>query len=124
MTYGASTLVLFRSAPGYLRVRLVNSGTSISWPPATSWAIPAVPIIYRSGFQITVITDPNLKSMVVDWYGNEVLVNHYLAGNGPAVVRTTPPARAGSPAPFVTVTSLPSPAGGNMNLCRSLLPNR
>ncbi len=69
-----------------------------------------IPIIVPPrAYQITVTTDPNLNSIVILWYGEQVL-GHYLAGNGPAVVQSTPPSPAGAPLPVVTVASAPTPA--------------
>ncbi len=125
MTYGPSTLVLERDGPGYARIDIVDSGTSIPWPLATGWRFPVTPNLLHEQLQITVTTDPNLKSIVAIWYEGEIMINHYLAGDGPAVVKTTPASSGtGSGLPVVTVAELPRPPGSNMALCRSLLHNR
>ena len=90
MTYGASTLVLEPvTIPDAVQRRDTQSGTSISWPPTTSWSFHVPTTCSTGTVQLTVTTDPNLNSIVVKWYGNEKMLNHYIAGHGPAVV--TPP---------------------------------
>jgi hypothetical protein len=69
--------------------------------------------------QISVTIDPNLNSILVGWYGDEVMINHYISGRGPAVVKSTK-VSPGSPVPVVTVANLPSPSTAPTTLCRSL----
>jgi hypothetical protein len=54
-----------------------------------------------------VTIDPNLNRFLVTWYGHQTLINHYVAGRGPAVVNQTPSPASGSPLPIVTVASVP-----------------
>ena len=68
MTYGASRLVLARDDPGWVQVQLLNSGTSISWPPPTSWSFKVTSALLHQRLFISVTTDTNLSSMVVNWY--------------------------------------------------------
>jgi len=116
MTYGAARLVLEPSPglPHDFFLNVVNSGTSIPWPPATSASIP-ISYLHLPG-KLIVTTDPNLNQIVVMWQGKKLL-GHYIAGHGPAVVTPTP---ASSHSPVVTVTRLATPAP-DMQLCRSLL---
>ena len=114
MTYGASSLVLQPQGSGYFRVALEHSGTSISWPPASSVTKPIS--VLHEPFQIKVTTDPNLHQINVTWYG-AFFVTHFIAGTGPAVVHTTSSA-PGEPLPEVTVAAKPVPS--SLSLCRSL----
>ena len=71
--------------------RYSDSGTSISWPPLGRLEFSRHPnTLLHKRLHITVTTDPNLNSIVVNWYGNEKMINHYIAGHGPAIVNTTP----------------------------------
>ena len=119
MTYGASTLVLEPNGPGYARMRIENSGTSISWPPAHGWSLPVGPSLLHVPLTFTVTVDPNLNAINVQWYGSKML-QHYVAGNGPMVVKAIPP----SPDGVISVVPVPNPrtAPSNMHLCRSLSP--
>ncbi len=124
MTYGKSTLVMEPAVPGRdeMQMQILNSGTSISWPSPIGWKFPVPNSLLHLQLQIVVTTDPNLNSIVVEWYGDENMINHYLAGDGPAVVKTTK-VSPGSPLPIVTVANVP-PAAASMALCRSLTQNR
>jgi hypothetical protein len=104
---------------GDVRMQLRNSGTAISWPSPTGWEFPVTRGLLHEQFEISVIIDPNLNSMIVGWYGDEVMINHYIGGKGPAVVKSTK-VSAGSPLPVVTVANLPPPSTAPMTLCRSL----
>jgi hypothetical protein len=119
MTYGKSTLVMEPAGPGYVRVQIDNSGTSINWPSAAGWRFPITTARLHEEFEFTVTTDSNLKSIVVEWYGSEIMINHYLAGDGPAVVKSTT-IPAGSALPTVTVANVPVHDTSSMSLCRSL----
>ena len=99
LTYGTARLVVKPDAPGEARLEVVDSGTSINWPPAQGFRFPDT--LTHEQLQITVTTDPNLKSIVVIWYGQKML-GHYLGGTGPAVVQVTP-APTGGGLPVVTV---------------------
>jgi hypothetical protein len=121
MTYGASTVVLARDDPGWVQVQVLNSGTPISWPPPSSWSFHVTNAMLHGHLFVTVTTDTNLDSIVVNWYGHEKMFNHYIAGQGPAVVTPTPTS-PGSALPPVTVVHLPTRVTTNMDLCHSLLP--
>jgi hypothetical protein len=119
MTYGKSTLVMEPAGSGYVRMQLRNSGTTINWPSGTGWKFAITRGLLHERLQISVTVDPNLNSIIVGWYGDEVMINHYIVGSGPAVVKSTK-VSAGSPLPVVTVANLPSPSTAPMTLCRSL----
>jgi hypothetical protein len=123
MTFGKSTLVMEPNGPGYVRIHLYNSGTSIGWPSPIGFEFPISDSELHQQFQIVVTTDPNLNSLVVGWYGNEDLINHYVAGRGPAIVKSTtvPP---GSALPVVTIANVRPATRAPMTLCRSLTENR
>jgi hypothetical protein len=123
MTYGKSTLVMEPAGPGYARMQIDNSGTSISWPSPSGWRFPVTTSLLHEQLQISVTTDPNLKSIIVEWYGSEIMINHFVAGKGPAVVKTTA-ISPGSVLPVVTVADVPTHTTTNMNLCLSLLRGR
>jgi hypothetical protein len=122
MTYGKSTLVLQPAGPGRARLEIDNSGTSINWPSAVTWPFAVPNPLFHEQLRISVLTDPNLKSIVVEWYG-ETLLGHYLAGAGPAVVQSTKISPRSAP-PVVTVANLSLPAKAPMTLCQSLNHNR
>jgi hypothetical protein len=119
MTYGKSTLVMKPAGNGYVRMQLRNSGTSINWPSPTGWKFPVTRSLLHEHLQISVTIDPNLSSIIVGWYGDEVMINHYIAGTGPAIVKPTK-VTPGAPEPVVTVTNLRPHSGESMALCRSL----
>jgi hypothetical protein len=123
MIYGKSTLVMEPAGPGYVRMQIDDAGTSISWPSATGWRFPVPTSVLHQQFQISVTTDPNLKSIVVEWYGDENMINHYLAGDGPAVVKSTK-VSPGAPLPVVTIANVPLRSQSPMTLCRSLTQSR
>jgi hypothetical protein len=114
MTYGAASLVLEPSGPGYFQVTLKHSGTSIGWPLSTE--LPKPISVLHEPFRIQVTTDPNLHQILVTWYGTG-LISHFIAGAGPPVVQTTATA-PGEPSPEVSVVAKPVPT--SMSLCRSL----
>ncbi len=113
MTYGASSLVLKPAGTGYFQISLEHSGTSVSWPSAS--AVPKPISVLHEPFRIEVTTDPNLHQIKVIWYGTG-LIQHFIAGSGPAVVPSTP--TTGGPLPEVTVVE--KPVSSSMSLCRSL----
>ncbi len=122
MTYGAASLVLQPHGKGQVHITLEHSGTNIGWPPATGFTIP-IDLLHEQ-YQVTVTTDPNLNSMTVMWYG-EKMIAHFVAGDGPAVVQSTPPSPPGEPVPVVTVALVPTPAPASpMALCHSLVGKR
>ena len=129
MTYGKSSLVLERSSvPGQLQLHLYNSGTSISWPSPIGWKFPITASELHQPLQVIVTIDPNLDTFGVGWYDDEVMIYHYVAGDGPAVVKSTV-VSPGSPLPVVTVSNVPLgssqdqyglSATSSTSLCRSL----
>ncbi len=120
-TYAKSRLVLEPAGGGLIRLDLLDSGTNVNWPSASGSAFP-VPVVHQP-FEMTTTVDPNLNSFEVGWTPTAVMINHYVAGTGPAVVASTvtPP---GSPPPTVTVTAVPSTTKAPMTLCRSLTQSR
>jgi hypothetical protein len=123
MTYGQSTLVLEPAGHGYVRFHLVNSGTPITWPSPVGWKFPVRPDLLHEQLQITVTVDPNLNRFVVQWYGSQIMINHFVAGGGPAVVQTTAVV-PGSALPVVTIANGPTQAPTDVGLCRSLQRGR
>jgi hypothetical protein len=121
LTYGASTLALEPEAPGYVRLQILDSGTSISWPSSAGWNLHVVKSLLHKRLRVPVTIDPNLNSIVVNWYDGEKMINHYIAGRGPSIVKTTP-VSPGTPTPVVTVVHLPTLATTKVGLCRRLLP--
>ena len=69
-------------------------------------------------YEITVTTDPYLRSIVVGWYGS-TMINRFLAGTGPAHVAETTLV-PGAPLPAITVTEVPTPRP-NLSTCHALL---
>ncbi len=121
MTYGPASLVLRPDGTRHARIVVEHSGTSINWPPARSWRFPDT--LIHQEYEVTVTTDPNLRSINVVWYGQK-MIGHYLAGNGPAVVQLTPTPTDGT-VPVVTVAEAPTAVTPpTTTLCRSLVGNR
>ena len=123
MTYGKSTLDMEPVGSGYVVMQLRNSGTAINWPSGTGWKFPITSARLHEQLQIRVTVDPNLNSIVVGWYRDELMINHYIGGSGPVVVKSTE-VSAGSPLPVVSVADLPPPSAAPMTLCRSLTQSR
>jgi hypothetical protein len=121
MTYGKSRLVLEPAGPGLIRLELLDSGTNVTWPSAAGFPFSA-PAIHQP-FQMTTIVDPNLDSFEVGWSSTAVMVNHYVAGRGPAAVDSTV-VTPGSPLPVVSITNVPVTTRAPMTLCRSLTQSR
>ena len=131
MTYGKSRLVMERSSvPGFVQLHLYNAGTSISWPSPIGWKFPIPTSLLHQQLQVVVTIDPNLDMFSVGWYDDEVMINHYVAGDGPAVVKPTE-VSPGSALPVVTVSNVPLRSSADqylaqlstnspMSLCRSL----
>jgi hypothetical protein len=121
MTYGKTRLVVEPAGGEKIRLQLLDTGTNVKWPSAAGFPFP-VPFINRP-FQMVTTIDPNLDSFEVGWSSTAVLIDHYVAGRGPAVVDSTivPP---GSPTPTVTVTNVPLTLKTPMTLCRSLTQSR
>jgi hypothetical protein len=121
LTYGKSRLVLEPVGDGLIRLQLYDSGTNISWPsPVTAELIP--PAIHHQLRLVTTV-DPNLGSLVIRWTNAENILNHYVAGHGPAVVKSTVVPR-GTPPPTVTIADVPVTAKAPLTLCRSLTQSR
>jgi hypothetical protein len=116
LTYGPSSLVLEPTGTDRVRFVVEHAGApSVHWPPTSTASVPVVP---HTVYGVVAMTDPNMKEILAGGMG--VGVEHYLAGDGPAVVVTTP-ASSGNDAGPVTVTDI-SPAPSSMSLCRSLVP--
>ena len=121
LTYGKSTLMLEPNGAAHVGIVIENSGTTIKWPQKSGWSIPIKFVHKRYRAQVTI--DPNLDRIQVLWYSS-TLINHYIAGTGPAVVQAThtPPS---SPAPVVTISKVARPASSISSdpeaLCRSLI---
>jgi hypothetical protein len=121
MTYGKASLVLVPVPPGSVRIVLENSGSSIAWPPRAGWVLPIRYLHAQDQFTVTV--DPNLDSLVLHWYGWQY-IDPYIAGRGPIVVQTSPPAPPGT-TPLLTVADIPMATPPNpMALCHSLVGDR
>jgi hypothetical protein len=121
LTYGTASLVLVPAPASSVRIVLENSGTPISWPPSHGWLLPITYLHAQSRFTVTV--DPNLQSLVLNWYGYQYL-DHYIAGRGPIVVHTTPQPPPGV-TPIITVAQLPAATSAHpMSLCHSLVGDR
>ena len=118
MTYGSARLVLRPDGPRFARIYVENSGTTINWPPAKGWRFTDT--LTHQLYEISVTTDPNLSSVNVVWYGQKML-QHYLAGPGPAVVAVTP---VSGVRPVVSVSEEPGVAPPSTGLCKSLVGNR
>ena len=116
LTYGPSRLVLEPAGGDEVRFAVLDSGTSIKWPSPIGWHFPIKYL--HTQYRFTVVTDPNLKSIVVVWYGSK-MIGHYIGGDGPAVVQSSPPT-SNRATPLVSVTQLRTPVD-DMSLCRSLL---
>lgn len=121
MRYGKSSLVLEPAGPGQIRLELLDTGTNVSWPSAAGFPFPVPPI--HQPFQMMTIVDPNLDSFEVGWSSTSVMIYHYVAGRGPAVVDSTV-THPGSPLPPVSVTNVPVTTRTPMTLCRSLTQSR
>lgn len=117
MTYGKTSLVVAPTGVNQVRLQVKDAGApAVLWPPATSTTQVIRP---HKTYAISVMTDPNLTSIVVGGLGGGI--EHYLGGKGPAVVETTASA-AGSPSALVSVRGA-SRSASQMTLCRSLVRN-
>jgi hypothetical protein len=135
MTYGKSRLVMERvpNVPGEVQFHLYDSGTKVRWPYPISWKLPITSSVIHHQLQILVTVDPNLHRMVVRWYNNETMLDHYVAGDGPPVVQQTPTAPNSVPG-VVTVTDVALSEStqyaseqaerSQLTLCRSLTSTR
>jgi hypothetical protein len=117
LTYGKSSLVVVPTGTDRVRFEVLDPGDpSVSWPPATTASVTVAP---HTSYGVVAMTDPNMKMILAGGMG--VGIEHYLAGDGPAVVATTPAADGGG-AGLATVTDISQPAPP-MTLCRSLAPS-
>ncbi len=120
LTYGTATLLLEPRASDQAQVVIEQPGaTTIPWPYpyGSPFAHPS-----KGTLTLTVITDPNLHSLQV--YANNTLVlTHYLAGSGPAVVQST--GTNGPDTLGVGISSKPTnDARPALDLCRSVAAGR
>jgi hypothetical protein len=104
MTYGKTRLVMEPAGTGYVDFRLFDTGT-VGWPPPIGWRFPITSSELHQQLQIIVTIDPNLQSLTVGWYDQEVMINHFVAGDGPAVVKPTKMS-PGAPLPAVTIANV------------------
>jgi hypothetical protein len=114
LTYGASRVVLEGAGPGYFRLTVLHSGTSLKWPYTDSARKP-ISVLHQP-FQFQVTTDPNLHQIQMLWFGT-YFIAHYIAGSGPLVLHVTPTEPDGR-LPEVSVAK--EPVDSSMSLCRSL----
>jgi hypothetical protein len=115
MTYGPTSLVLQPTGADRVRLAVLNAGRpDVTWPPAVTDSERVQPHVR---YRVTVMTDPNLHSIVVRGLTNGI--DHYLAGSGPAVVVTTE-GSAGTNSGWVSVADLSRPAPPT-SLCDSLV---
>ncbi len=68
-------------------------------------------------YKLKVTADSYLNQMIVTWAADAMII-HYVAGDGPAVIHSTP--QKDSSNPVLTVQELPTRAS-NMHLCQSIL---
>ncbi len=117
LSFGRSTLQLVHVGGDRVRVEVHHLGAkNVDFPTTKGWTFTVQKFgIYR----FEVMTDPNLQSIVVDWFGTKYL-GHYLPGRGPAVVHTTPNPLNPALRPPVAVTDV-TPKAPSMALCRTLL---
>ncbi len=117
LSYGRSTLQLVHVGGDRVRVEVHRLGArNTDFPTTKGWTFTVQKFgIYR--FQV--MTDPNLSSIVVKWFGTKY-IGHYLPGHGPAVVHTTPNPRNPALRPPVAVMNV-TPKAPSMALCRTLL---
>jgi hypothetical protein len=115
LTWGKTRVLLVPSGANTVRTVVEHpGGPPGAWPPLSTGLQSVVPGV---AFDMEILTDPNLNSVLAGGLG--VGVVHYLAGPGPAVVRSTTgdPAADGSGASVTDVTGPPP----SMALCRQLL---
>lgn len=131
LTYGPTTVILEPAGARTFRIVIDHPGRAPSWPTAIS--PPFIVQLHKSNL-LSIMTDPHLHSiqvrnLEVNHLGGGVatlkpgvgqgslLVDHYLAGTGPAVV--LPGYHPSTLGPPVTVRMIPTPPS-TMSLCRSL----
>jgi hypothetical protein len=111
LTYGRASVVVVPVGPGQVRLQVENAGApAVTWPPSRTGPLR---VSRHTRYRVSVMTDPNLDSIMVSGMGGGI--EHYLAGAGPAVATDTGQATA---VPAVSVTGSAVPA--RMTLCRSL----
>jgi hypothetical protein len=125
LRYGDTTLVVMPAGRGRAILRLLNApAANITWPPTHGWAFSIEPGGY---YEVTVMTDPNLHSMIVTWYAS-TMIDRYIGHKEVAVVQTTK-AAPGEPPPQVTIADVTNTSASgtantaftSMKLCRHLL---
>ncbi len=113
LTYGKTSLLLVPTGTNRVHFVLTDPGApSVTWPPATTASVAVVP---GTAYGVVAMTDPNMKTILAGGMG--VGIQHFLGGDGPAVVAATGAGSASGPA---TVTEIATPAS-SMALCRSLV---
>jgi len=134
LTWDRTTVLMEPSGSRSLHVVVENPGLAPSWPSAVS---PPFTVLPDRPNLLSIMTDPYLHSIQVRdaqfkleavlprrlplGYG-DLLVDHYLAGSGPAVVR---PLWKGSPGVSSNISFKPAlPPLSTMPICRSLQPKR
>jgi len=115
LTWGGTRVQVVSA--GINRVRTVvedPGGPAGVWPPLSTAPAQIVP---GRTYNMEIVTDPNLHSILVGGLGGGVV--HYLAGPGPAVVHSTTgdPVTSGSEASVTDVMGKPP----SMALCRRLV---
>ncbi len=119
LTYGKTLVVVEPVAPGRVGIIVEHPGGPHYDFPGTVG--PMLPLPRYGVLRIHVMTDPNLHAIEVAANG-QMLVNHYLAGTGPAQVDQSLPWPAGHP-PQLVVTDVTGPPPA-MPLCHSLTGGR
>ena len=113
-SYGPARIQLIPTGTDQVKFALENAGApSVHWPPATS---TSERVRVGRTYRISVMTDPNLNSIVIGGIGNGI--DHYLAGSGPPIVQTTGSTSAGGG--YVSVADATRPARKG-TLCRTLV---
>ncbi len=123
LRFGRTTLLLETVSFQKIRFKLQNpSAPSVLWPPAGTGSLVVLP--HRT-YDAFLMTDPNLHEIEVFWNGRSItkrgspVMTHYLAGSGPAVLKTTQ-AHPGGSIPALSVVGLSNPQP-NVTLCRSFV---
>ena len=133
LSWGRTNVLLEPSGPRTLQVVVENPGPAPSWPSAVG---PPFSVLPDRPNLLSIMTDPYMHTIQVRHAQyklgavlpsrlalghGDLLVDHYLAGNGPAVVR--PVWR--SPGVSSDISFKPAlPPLSTMPICRSLQPKR
>ena len=117
ITMGRSALVIEPAGKGLVRFTVENPGAPSPDYPSASGS-PWRPALHQV-YQVEVMTDPYLRSIFAQFANGDGIVSHYLAGRGPAVVRSTM-AGAGGISPVLSVSDVTGPPP-SMSLCRHLV---